>query len=83
MAQHLQLDAGDQAALQALDPSFTFSDGIATVVGEMQIEVARLGEADGTRLQLKIRFPSNEELVVRLLRTQLLQELLEIEADEG
>jgi hypothetical protein len=84
MAQHLQLDARDHAALRKLDPNFNFSDNneIASVAGEMVVEVVRLVDADGTRLRMTLTFPNGEPLEVRIARSQLLEQL-EIEADEG
>ena len=75
MAQHLQFDDQDKAALHALDNDFTISsDGeTATVTGEMQVELIRL--ADGNRFKLTITFPNGEPLEVRIARAQLLQEL--------
>ena len=84
MAQRLQFDVQDQAALRALDDTFTLDAAgeVATVTGEMEVEVIRLADDDGARFKLTIRFPNGEELEVRIARQQLLQEL-EIAADEG
>ena len=83
MAQRLQFDVQDKAALHALDNDFVISaDGeTATVTGEMEVELIRLADADGNRFKLTITFPGGEPLEVRIARQQLLEQL-EIEADE-
>ena len=43
----------------------------------------RPADDGGARFWLTIKFPNGEELDVRVARTQLLQELLDIEADES
>lgn len=68
--------------MHALDTGFAISDETATVSGEMEIKVVRPADAGGHQFWLTIRFPSGEELVVRIARSQLLQEL-DVEADEG
>jgi hypothetical protein len=77
----MKFDAQDKAALDALDNDFTITpDGeTATVAGEMKVEAVRL---DDDRFCLTIKFPSGEELDVRILRAQLLEQL-NIEADES
>jgi len=67
--------------LRALD-NFTISaDGeIATVAGEMKIEMVRPAHDDGDQFWLTISLPSSEELNVVIQRTDLLQQL-GIEAD--
>ena len=63
-----RLDAQDRAALRALDDGFVISaDGeTATVTGEMEITVVRPADDGGARFWLTIRFPSGEELDVRI-----------------
>ena len=70
----LQFDTQDRAALQALDHDFEVSnDGeTASITGEMTVEVIRAAD---DQLQLTITFPGGEEFIVRLARSQLLQEL--------
>ena len=77
MARCLQFDAQDQAALQALDSDITISaDGeVATVTGEMEVEVVRPVDDGGNRFRLTITFPNGEELEVRIARSQLLEQL--------
>jgi hypothetical protein len=72
-----RLDAQDRAALRALDDGFVISaDGeTATVAGEMEITLVRPADDGGARFWLKITFPNNETLDVRIRRSQLLQEL--------
>ena len=84
MAQRLQFDAQDQAALRALDSDFTIDAAgeVATVTGEMEVEFIRLADDGGNRFRLTITFPNREELEVRIARAQLLQQL-DIEADES
>lgn len=80
----LQFDARDQAVLRALDDTFVISnDGeVATVEGEMHVEVVRPVDVDGTQLWITFKFPSGEKLDVKIARAQLLQEL-GIEADKS
>jgi hypothetical protein len=74
--QHMQLDDRDKAALRALDDFVISVDGeIASIKGEMKVEVVRLADDDGARFLLTIRFPSGEALDVRIARAQLLQPL--------
>jgi hypothetical protein len=76
MAQHIQLDDQDKAALRALDAFTVDADGeTASVVGEMEVVVVRPADNDGARFLLTLRFPSGEELEVRIARTQLLEQL--------
>jgi hypothetical protein len=84
MARCMPFDDQDKRALHALDSDFTFStDGeTATITGEMEIEVVRPADDAGNRLWLAIKFPSGEELDVRIVRSQLLDQL-DIDADEG
>jgi hypothetical protein len=77
MAKCTPFDAQDKAALRALDTGFAINDEVATVSGRMEVEIVRL---DDIRLQLTIRFPSGEELLVRIARAQLLEQL---DVDEG
>jgi len=44
-------------------------------VGEMEVVVVRPADNDGARFLLTLRFPSGEELEVRIARTQLLEQL--------
>ena len=72
MARLLQLDAQDKQALHALDTSFTFNNNyeIATVIGEMEINMIRPADDGGARFWLTITLPGGEELDVRIARTQ-------------
>jgi hypothetical protein len=79
MPQHMRFDDQDKRAFAALDADFAISDEVATISGQMEVEVVRLDDA---RLQLTITFPGGETLDVRIRRTQLLQQL-DVEADEG
>jgi hypothetical protein len=81
MAKCLQFDTQDKAALRALDDGFVISaDGeTASITGEMQITLVRPAN---DRFQLTLKFPSGEELDVRIARAQLLDQL-DIEADES
>ena len=45
------------------------------ISGEMEVEIVRPADDGGAQLWLTIRFPSGEELDVRIARTQLLEEL--------
>ena len=60
----------------------TAADEVATVVGEMEVEIVRPADDGGARFRLTLKFPNGEELEVRIARTQLLQQL-DIEADES
>jgi hypothetical protein len=72
----MQLDNQDQAALRALDDFTISADGeIASIKGEMKVEVVRPADDDGARFLLSIEFPNGEKLDVRIARTQLLQQL--------
>ena len=75
MARCMRFDDQDRAALRALD-NFTISaDGeIATVAGEMKIEMVRPVHA-GDQFWLTIRLPSGEELNAVIQRAALLQQL--------
>ena len=83
MARCLRFDNQDRAALRALDDFTISGDGeIATVAGEMKVEVVRPADDGGGRLWLTIRLPGGEDLNVRIQRTALLQQC-GIEADES
>ena len=80
MARRMRFDDQDRAALRALDDFTISADGeIATVAGEMKVEVFRPAYDGGARLWLTIRLPGGEDLNVRIQRAQLLQQL-DIEA---
>jgi hypothetical protein len=74
----------DKRALHKLDHDFVISaDGeTATVAGEMEVVIVRPADDDGARFWLTIKFPSGEELDVRIARAQLLDQL-DIEAGES
>jgi hypothetical protein len=72
----MQFDTQDQAALRALDDFTISADGeIASIKGEMKVEVVCPADDDGARFWLTIKFPGGETLDVRIARTQLLQQL--------
>jgi hypothetical protein len=73
----LQFDARDQAVLRALDDTFVISnDGeVATVEGDMRVEVVRPTDADGAQLWMTFKFPGGEKLDVKIARAQLLEQL--------
>jgi hypothetical protein len=77
MGGSIRFDASDKAALAALDTDFAIdvSGEIATVSGEMTVEITRPASDDGARFLLKLKFPSGETLDVRMARAQLLHEL--------
>jgi hypothetical protein len=72
----MKLDAKDLAALAALD-DFNISDGgeVATVSGQMEVEVTRLASDGGDQFQLRFTFPGGEPLDVKIRRVQLLEQL--------
>jgi hypothetical protein len=77
MAQHMQLDDLDKAALRALDEFTIDVDGkTAKVTGEMEVTIVRPADDDGIRFLLTLRFPGGEELEVRIARPQLLEQLV-------
>ena len=83
MAQHLQFDAQDRAALAALDEFTISADGeTARVTGEMEVVIVRPADDGGARFRLTIKSPGGEELEVRIARAQLLEQL-DIEAGES
>ena len=83
MARCMRFDDQDRAALRALDDFAISRDGeIATVAGEMKVELVRPADDGGGRLWLTIRLPGGEDLNVRIQRTALLQQW-GIEADES
>jgi hypothetical protein len=77
----MPFDEQDKRALRALDSDFTFSSDneTATSSGEMEVEIVR--PVGGDQFWLTLKFPSGEELFVRIARAQLLQEL-DVEADD-
>jgi hypothetical protein len=79
----MKFDTQDKAALRALDTGFVLSaDGeTATVAGEMEVEIVRFTSDGVDQFRLRFKFPNNE-LDVKIRRSQLLQEL-DVEADEG
>ena len=83
MARCMRFDDQDRAALRALDDFAISRDGeIATVAGDMKVELVRPADDGGGRLWLTIRLPGGEDLNVRIQRTGLLQQC-GIEADES
>ena len=83
MARCMRFDDQDRAALRALDDFAISRDGeIATVAGEMKVELVRPADDGGGRLWLTIRLPGGEDLNVRIQRTALLQQC-GIEADKS
>jgi len=83
MARCMRFDNQDRPALRALDHFTISADGeIATVAGEMKVEVVRPADDGGGRLWLTIRLPGGEDLNVRIQRTALLQQY-GIETDES
>lgn len=81
MTNRIRFDPQDQAVLRALDHEFVISNDVAVIEGEMQVEVVRPTDADGTQLWITLKFPGGEKLDVKIARAQLLQEL-GIGADE-
>jgi hypothetical protein len=75
----MKFDDQDKCALRKLDNNFTISaDGeTATVTGEMEVEVTRLGLADDgvDQFQLRFKFPGDELLNIKIRRVQLLEQL--------
>ena len=67
-----QLDDRDLAALRKLDAEFEVgNDGTtARLVSELEIQITRVGD----QIWLRFGFPGHE-LLVKILRVQLLQEL--------
>jgi hypothetical protein len=57
----IRLDDTDRRVLDALDHDFEIDDSneVATVSGEMAVEIIRPADADGTRYQIQITFPGN------------------------
>jgi hypothetical protein len=77
MARCRPFDDQDKAAFAALDADFTIdaSNEVATVSGQMEVEVTRLAGDGGDQFQLRFVFPSNELLDVKIRRVQLLEQL--------
>jgi hypothetical protein len=78
----MRFDDQDRAALRALD-DFTISahGEIATVAGEMKVEVVRPAYDGGARLWLTIKLPGGLGFSVMMRRADLLQQA-GVEADE-
>lgn len=74
-----RLDDQDKRALRKLDFVLSADAESATIAGEMEVAVVR-SAAD--RFELTITFPNGEDFLIRLARSQLLEQL-DIEADEG
>lgn len=54
-----QLDAQDRRALRALDDGFTIdSNVVASVEGEMQIEIVRAADDGGAHFGSRLNFPA-------------------------
>ena len=70
----MRFDDLDRRALRALDTDFAIDDSgeVATVAGEMKIELARTAD---DRLRLTIEFPGGEEFAVLLSRQRTLEQL--------
>ena len=75
MTRNMRFDDQDKRALRALELDFAISaDGeIATVAGEMKVELVRPADDGGGRLWLTIRLPGGEEFAVRVFRSALLE----------
>jgi hypothetical protein len=84
LARCMKFDDRDKAALHALDDTFTVNNNgeVASIAGEMEVTIIRPADDGGARFWLTIKFPSGEELDVRIARAQLLDQL-DVEPDES
>jgi hypothetical protein len=80
----MRLDDQDKRALHALDDTFTVNNNgeVASITGEMDVTIIRPADDGGAQFWLTLKFPSGEELDVRIRRIQLLEQL-GVEAGEG